>query len=176
MPRLRLAPLRAHARLRVAVAELGVVRRLATRPVKARLITLCTAFVFVATGVRGAEPSKLDSEHPVTKTLPIKAPQAVSAVFWSVQSDVCVLQVSFQPVPDKQRQPEHPRTQVWLLKADGTVIPQTCKPSANGISMANHTTDSISYVFPPAAKREACAVVISIGDGFFVVRLLPSTK
>ena len=34
MPRLRLAPFRAHARFRVAVAELGVVRRLRTSPVK----------------------------------------------------------------------------------------------------------------------------------------------
>ena len=34
MPRLRLAPFRAHARFRVAVAELGVVRRLTTRTMK----------------------------------------------------------------------------------------------------------------------------------------------
>jgi hypothetical protein len=115
-------------------------------------------------------------EHPVTKTLQIKVPEKISAVFWTIQAHLCSIHISFLSVPDGQKQLEHPRTQVWLLKADGSVIPPKEKPSTIGISMVNHTTDSISYVFPPSAKTEACAAVISIDDGFFVERLPPSPK
>jgi len=142
---------------------------------KAPFLFLCAAFsLFAFSDGRGVEP--VEVEHPVTKFLAIKAPEKISAVFWTVQRSLCTMQISFPSLPDKQKQPEHPRTQVWLLKADGTVIPQTYKPSTNGISMANHTTDSIIYVFPASAKTEACAAVISIGNEFFIQTLPPSAK
>ena len=146
--------------------------RLAARPVKIQLFILCAvSFLFASSEVRGAEPSPAKNEHPITKALQIKVLPAISGIFWSVQSNVCVIQIGFQPMPDGQKQPEHPHTQVWLLKADGTVIPSSHEPSTVGISMGNHTTDSISYVFPPAAKIEACAAVISIDNKIFVDQL-----
>ena len=144
---------------------------------KTQLFTLCAiSFLFATSEIRGAEPIPAKVEHPVTKTLNIKAPAKISAVFWSVTRDLCTIQVSFLPVRDGQVRPEHPRTQVWLLKADGTVIPQTYKPSTDGVSMANSTTYSTMYVFPALAKTEATAAVVSIDNDFFVERLLPEPK
>ena len=134
---------------------------------------LCHIFFAFSNGY-GGEP--VEVEHPVVKVLTIKAPDKIGAVFWNVQRSLCTIQISFPSLPDEQKQPEHSRTQVWLLKTDGTLIPQSIKPHTSGISMANHTTDSITYVFPANAKMEARAVVISIGDDFFVEPLSPSAK
>ena len=105
------------------------------------------------------------------KRLQIKAPQKISAVFWVVERTSCIVQINFLALPDGQKQPEHPRTQVWLLKADGSAIPSKGTPATFGISGVNHTTDSVAYIFPPSAKTEARAVAISIDDDFFVERL-----
>jgi len=142
-------------------------------PVGGRLrtsvITLCAAVrVFSFCEVWAVEPARA---HPDTRRLQIKASQKISAVFWVVERTSCVVQINFLPLPDRQMQPEHPRTQVWLLKADGSVIPSKGAPATFGISGVGYTTDSIAYVFPPSAKTEARAAVISIDDDFFVERL-----
>jgi hypothetical protein len=123
----------------------------------------------------GAEPSKAD-EQPVTKVLTIKVPGKVDSVFWSVKSDLCTVQISFPSVRQDQKQPEHSRTQVWLLKADGTTIPLKSKPPTVGISNGGWNTFSDIYTFAPSAQTEAIAVVVSIDDQIFVERLTPNVK
>ena len=106
-----------------------------------------------------------------TIALGIKVPEKVSEVFWSVQSEVCTIQVSFPSLPDGDTQPEHPPTQVWLLKSDGTTIATVSEPTTMGTSMAGHTTESAIYTFPQTAHLEAIAVVVSIDGQLFTEKL-----
>ena len=126
----------------------------------------------------GAEPPAAD-QHPITKRLPIEVPDEVSAVFWSAsRSDdyACSIQISFIPVREGKPQPAHPKTQVWLLKADGTVISPTHVAQRIGIGNAGSVTESDSYGYPRSATEHAVAVVVSIGERLFVERLRSDPK
>jgi hypothetical protein len=141
---------------------------------KTPLWTLCAGcFLLASPGIRAAVPAEEEVERPILKTLKINVPGKIGRVVWSIQKELCVIQVEAPSVRDGQKEPEHPRSQVWLLKVDGTVIPQTFKPTSQRIGNANHTTYSTTYVFPASAKTEGVAVAISIDDDFFVERLLP---
>ncbi|MDB6024401.1 MAG: hypothetical protein JWM68_624 [Verrucomicrobiales bacterium] len=118
----------------------------------------------------GADSSQQESER-VTKTLKIKIPNKVDFVHWSIQGDSCTVQITLPAVPLEQKQPEHAQIQVWLLKSDGTVIPQNRKPSTPWISTMGFKIDHLRYSFPPSAQTEAVAVVVSIDEELFVERL-----
>jgi hypothetical protein len=125
----------------------------------------------------GQQPAQV-AQHPSTTKLDIKDAE-MSAVFWSRSRDAAYnssIQISFPSVAEGQRQPSHPETQVWLLKADGTVILPTEKPSTFGIGGVKRVTDSISYAYSHVASAEAVAVVISINGRFFVKPLLADDK
>lgn len=110
-------------------------------------------------------------DDTVTKPLGIKIPKKVTDVYWSIQSEVCTVQVTFCPIPDGEKQPKHPKTKVWLLGSGGTAIAYRQKPAKFGVGMAGHTTESVIYAFPKSAKTDAVAVVVSIDDQMFVKRL-----
>lgn len=119
---------------------------------------------------------KSNPDDTVTKTLAIKVAKKVTHVFWSIQPDVCTVQIRFPAVPDGEQQPQHPVTNVWLLKADGTSVAYQGKPRTFGTSMAGHTGESAIYSFPSLAKDEAVAVVVSIDGQLFTERLKPFAK
>ena len=126
----------------------------------------------------GAETPAAD-QHPITKRLPIQIPDEVSAVFWSAsRSDdyACSIQISFLPMREGKPQPAHPKTQVWLLRADGTVIPPTHVAKRDGIGNAGSVTESDSYAYPRSATEDAVAVVVSIGERLFFERLRSDRK
>lgn len=115
-------------------------------------------------------------DDTMTKTLAIKVEKKVSQVFWSTQQNVCTIQIRFPSVPDGEQQPQHPKTSVWLLKANGTSVAYQDKPRTIGTSMAGHTGESAIYSFPASAKDEAMAVVVSIDGQMFTERLKPFAK
>lgn len=121
-------------------------------------VVFLTALAALPSDSAGAQRSSGAQEPPVTKTLNIKVPGKITFVYWSVQSDSTYIQISFPGVPHGQTQPEVARTQVWLLKSDGTVIPQTYKSPespAEGISNAGWDTPFVIYTFPASARAEA---------------------
>lgn len=140
---------------------------------------LFIALTFVAV-VLFAQPMIATENNPAddstSKPLGIKIPKKVTDVYWSIQSEVCTVQVTFCPIPDGEKQPNHPETKVWLLGSSGTTIAYRQKPAKIGISNAGHTTESVIYAFPKSAKTEAVAVVVSINDQIFVKRLASSKE
>lgn len=146
---------------------------------KLRLFVFFAALAALAPHGVGAQRASATKEFPVTKTLSVKVPGKVAFVSWSVQSDSTYIQISFPGVPNGQKQPEHARTQVWLLKTDGTAMFQTYKSQespAMSISNAGWDMPLVLYTFPPSARTEAIAVVVRVDDEFFVERLTPDLK
>ena len=122
---------------------------------------------------QGAQRSSAPREFPVRTALSTKVPGKVSAVDWSEQSDASYIQISFTGAPTGQKQPPVARTQVWLLKTDGTVITQIRKsPDSPAISIGNAGWDTplVIYDFPPGARSETTSVVVKVDDEFFVER------
>jgi hypothetical protein len=67
-------------------------------------------------------------------------------------------------------------TQVWLLRADGTVIPSTRPPDEVGSTHFNSkevsTTRVRIYQYPLSARDEAVSVVVRVGDDYYADRVL----
>ena len=145
---------------------------------KTPVVTLFVAIFFCASiGVRADDPTEEQVTQPINTILDLKLPKTVQDVIWSIQEKNCTIQINFPSVrdhlpPEKPEHSEHPKTKVWLLKADGTVIlPRNQYPSYLGISMAMWVTYSDSYSFPATAKTQAVAIVMSIDGDFFVAKL-----
>jgi len=122
---------------------------------------------------QGAQRSSAPREFPVTTALSTKVPGKVNAVDWSEQSDASYIQISFAGVRSGQKQPPLARTQLWLLKADGTVVTQKSRsPDSPAISIGNGGWDTpfVIYGFPPGARSETTSVVVRVDDEFFVER------
>ncbi len=136
----------------------------------------CGIFLFFVLSETGcAEPTPAKLSHPVSKLLSIEVPEKVIGACWTVSrskdvySSIGIMFATRHP----KKESEFPQTQVWLLKADGTVIPQAIEPSIAGAGNSRGVTFSRSYCYTFSSVREAVAAVISI-DGQFVVERLPS--
>lgn len=135
------------------------------------------------------EPVQAQSDNPALKrllersgvldyrVLQVKAPPLVDKMTWQVKTNGCFVGIQFKAVAPPQKPLDRPPFQVWLLRADGTVIPQVSGPQGfTMISGSGIQIDGVSCQFPASAKGEACAVVISVGEEFFVERLSPGKK
>ena len=52
--------------------------------------------------------------------------------------------------------------QVWLLRKDGTAIPQHDKPTSIGIANAGSDTDYMIYTFEKVASYELAGIVVRV--------------
>jgi hypothetical protein len=142
---------------------------------KSSLFSLSVLTIFVAVSeLRAAEPPAAGAGPLETKVLNIKFPDRAGAVIWAAHNDFCLIQITFPT--GREGGKEAPATQVWLLKADGTIIPPKEKPFTFSDAPANRASVATSYVFPASAKAEGVAAVVSVGSDFFVERLLPKAK
>ena len=123
-----------------------------------------------------ADSAQHTSPKVETKVLQMKVPGKVDFVSWSVQEGHCVVQIDFPAVRSGVAQPKHAKTQVWLLRADGTSISQVAKNPRGGISNAGHDTEFDLYRFPEEARREAIAIVVGIDGLLFVESLLAKAR
>ena len=108
--------------------------------------------------------------------LPISVPGKISHVCWMIQTNLCVLDICFPGTRDSEPAADHPPTQVWLLKTDGTVIPKEGGGILLHRPMGDWGYDNTAYTFPLSAKTEACAVVVRIGEQCFVEPLAPIAR
>jgi len=103
----------------------------------------------------------------------------VAAVIWTVRAEHCTLQVVFpnagRIAQAKQDDPnfkqQRPRIQVWLLKADGTLIAPTqrVEPGTTHDKYIRHPYGvEILFAFPLSADKEAVAAAIRVDDAFFI--------
>jgi hypothetical protein len=104
-----------------------------------------------------------------------RTPGKVAAVIWTVRVEHCTLQVVFpnagriaqamQNNPKLKRQ--HPSVQVWLLKADGSLIAPTQRADPKK-SMREPYGDEVLFAFPLSADKEAVAAAIRVDDAFYI--------
>ena len=98
----------------------------------------------------------------------------VAAVIWTVRAEHCTLQVVFPKTSrvSPARQPiQRPRIQVWLLKADGTLIAPTqrVEPGTTHDKYIRHPYGvEILFAFPLSADKEAVAAAIRVDDAFYI--------
>jgi hypothetical protein len=121
------------------------------------------------------------SSHEI-KFLKMNVPGKVERVAWSVESNQCSVQIwgpSFRIGPGdptseiQAHETLLPRTQVWLLRSDGTAIPQTRKPERGGVGNDGAGHAVMTSYFPASARTKAISVVVSVDDEFLVEPLTP---
>jgi hypothetical protein len=115
-------------------------------------------------------------EQPISRKLAIKVPGKISSVTLSIQKSVCLVQLESPGFLGGEPEPKNPASQVWLLKADGTAIPQSSKPNTITISNGGAVTPCIIYTFPRSAATDALAVVVSVEGQLFVEALASKPK
>jgi hypothetical protein len=109
-----------------------------------------------------------------------RTPGKVAAVIWTVRADHCTLQVVFPNAgrisqamrDDPKLKPERPGVQVWLLKADGTLIAPTQRidpgNAAGGKNPRQPYGAEVLFAFPLSADKEAVAAAIRVDDTFYI--------
>ncbi len=115
-------------------------------------------------------------EQPISRKLAIKVPGKISSVTLSIQKSVCLVQLESPGFLGGEPEPKNPASQVWLLRADGTAIPQASKPNTITISNGGAVTPCIIYTFPRSAATDALAVVVSVEGQLFIEALASKPK
>lgn len=137
-------------------------------PAGRSVVRTVLAAVLLATVTHSTTAAQAEPGAAQQLTSPLQSPK-VQAVLWTRRSDRYTLQVIFplpatatRILPQKQVTP----VEVWLLKADGTVIPvNRAAPLAN--------TLEVGFSVPLAAGEAAVAVALKIDDQYFIEALQP---
>ena len=89
----------------------------------------------------------------------------VAAVIWTVRVDHCTLQVVFPNASRVNLKQQRPSVQVWLLKADGSLIAPTQRAEPG---KRTYGQPEVLFAFPLSADREAVAAAIRVDDAFYI--------
>lgn len=112
----------------------------------------------------------------------LRVPGRVQAALWTRRSDFYTLQVVLDVRPVISvledgtlaggKRPELPDIQVWLLRADGTLImPRRIElPNSTSITMRATAIDA-TYSYPLSAATEAIAVAMRVDGAFYINKL-----
>jgi len=107
----------------------------------------------------------------------------VGAVLWTVRTDSCTLQV-VPPSPgrisdavshDPKMSRQAPHVQVWLLKADGSVIAPVAMKSGPGPGTVAARPE-LTFRFPRSASSEAVAAAMMVDGEYYIDGLKPSAE
>jgi hypothetical protein len=144
---------------------------------KRRLLFIVTTLLAAAPGSVSVSAQRATGE---VQFLELSLPGKVEFVTWGLDKDWCSVQVfgpAYRAAYDEPtsniqaHESQLPRVQVWLLKADGTSIPQTRRPEKGSVVRNGVGRSVIAAYFPSSARTEAISVVISIDDEFMVERI-----
>jgi hypothetical protein len=110
-----------------------------------------------------------------------RTPGKVAAVIWTVRAEHCTLQVVFPNAGriaeamrvDPKLKPGRPSVQVWLLKADGTLIAPTQRLDPSNAAGGKNPRKppygvEVLFAFPLSADKEAVAAAIRVDDAFYI--------
>jgi hypothetical protein len=119
----------------------------------------------------GAGPQVLAKDLNAART-----PGKVAAVLWTVRAEHCTLQVVFPNAgriaqamrDDPKLKQRRPSVQVWLLKADGSLIAPTQRAEPGSKDIRQPYGVEVLFVFPLAADKEAVAAAIRVDDAFYI--------
>jgi hypothetical protein len=104
-----------------------------------------------------------------------RTPGKIAAVIWTVRTDHCTLQVVFPNAgriaqamqDDPKLKQQRPIVQVWLLKADGSLIAPTQRVESKK-GMRQPYGVEVLFAFPLSADKEAVAAAIRVDDAFYI--------
>jgi hypothetical protein len=104
-----------------------------------------------------------------------RTPGKVAAVIWTVRADHCTLQVVFPNAgriaqamqDDPKLKQQRPIVQVWLLKADGSLIAPTQRVESKK-GMRQPYGVEVLFAFPLSADKESVAAAIRVDDAFYI--------
>jgi hypothetical protein len=109
-----------------------------------------------------------------------RTPGKVAAVIWTVRAEHCTLQVVFPNAgriaqamrDDPKLKQQRPSVQVWLLKADGSLISPTQRAEPGTTAREKNIRQpygvEVLFAFPLSADKEAVAVAIRVDDAFYI--------
>jgi hypothetical protein len=112
-----------------------------------------------------------------------RIPGKIAAVIWTVRTDHCTLQVVFPNAgriaqamrDDPKLKLQRPHVQVWLLKADGSLIAPTLRmepgTAAHGKDIRQPYGVEVLFAFPLSADKDAVAAAIQVDDAFYIEAL-----
>ncbi len=150
------------------------------------VLVLVSSGLAAATAVFAADADAPVLAQDLTK---VRASGKVLAALWTARPDSYTLQLVMPVVPalppapqaaristDQPRTPQPPTVQVWLLKADGTVIlpsSEVIPPLSRRYACGRCVSYELAYSFAHAMGREAVAAAIRINDDYYVEALKP---
>jgi hypothetical protein len=159
---------------------------------KARNTGLAVALILFTGASAGVAAAAED--QVVAQDVPkLQVPGKVSGVVWTRRSDSCTLQVvlhmpvEFQhaakraanlaaagagvPLPT----PKLPQVQVWMLRADGTVIPRIAGTAAfpAAVKASDGVPLEVKYSYPISAAQEAVAAALVVDGAYYIAPLRP---
>jgi hypothetical protein len=105
-----------------------------------------------------------------------RTPGKIAAVIWTVRTDHCTLQVVFPNAgriaqamrDDPKLKQQRPSVQVWLLKADGSLIEPTQRAEPGRKDIRQPYGVEVLFAFPLSADKEAVAAAIRVDDAFYI--------
>lgn len=105
-----------------------------------------------------------------------RTPGKVAAVIWTVRAERCTLQVVFPNAgriaqamrDDPKLKQQRPSVQVWLLKADGSLIAPTQRADIGTRDIRQPYGAEVLFAFPLSADKEAVAAAIRVDDAFYI--------
>ena len=101
-----------------------------------------------------------------------RASGKVAAVIWTVRVENCTLQVVFPKAGRVTLKSQRPSVQVWLLKADGSLIAPTQRAEPGTTAREKDIRQpygvEVLFAFPLSADKEAVAVAIRVDDAFYI--------
>jgi hypothetical protein len=105
-----------------------------------------------------------------------RTPGKIAAVIWTVRTDHCTLQVVFPNAgriaqamrDDPKLKQQRPSVQVWLLKADGSLIEPTQRAEPGRKDIRQPYGVEVLFAFPLSADKEAIAAAIRVDDAFYI--------
>ena len=128
----------------------------------ARTLTIALSLSAVCALGQSSEPPPVVAQR-ITST---KVSPKIAAVLWTRRIDHYTLQVVF-PRPSAAVAPKNPTVTLWLLGADGSVVP-TAQNAPSKIAPTE-----VSYSVDLLAGRSAVAVALKVDDEYFIEKLKP---
>jgi hypothetical protein len=104
-------------------------------------------------------------------TIDIKLAGLDGQIFLTEQPTLFTVQMVVASYRDDERHatPEvsELHRQVWLVRTDGTSIPQSIKPDVIGISNGGYVDESLIFTFQKKSTNEVAGIVMSVGGKWY---------
>ena len=154
---------------------------------------LCLAIALALANLQMDGAAAAETQVVAQDLRKLQIPGKVSAVVWTRRNDACTLQVvlhmpvEFQHAAKRAANlaaagigaplpaPKLPQVQVWMLKADGTVIPRIAGTPAFPVAVkdSDGVPLEVKYSYPVTAVHEAVAAALLVDGVYYIEPVRP---